>query len=52
MMNDGRLDPFNVLPNPYYWMGNEPDIDCPWQFAYLNASDLTFEHVKWVAENR
>ncbi len=48
----GRLDPFNVLPNPWYWAGNEPDIDAPWQFAIANRSDLTAEHVHWVARHR
>jgi hypothetical protein len=35
------------------WLkGNEPDIDAPWQFAVANRSDLTAEHVHWVAKHR
>jgi putative alpha-1,2-mannosidase len=39
-MTQGRIDPLTVLPNPYYWAGNEPGMDAPWQFASANRSDL------------
>jgi predicted alpha-1,2-mannosidase len=51
-MTLGRLDPFNVLPNPYYWAGNEPGILSPWLFAWANRSDLTIRHTHWVLQNR
>jgi len=34
-------DPFNVLPNPYYWAGNEPDILAPWLFNFAGAPQYT-----------
>lgn len=52
LMMLGRLDPFNILPNPYYWAGNEPDILAPWEFAHANRSDLIAKHVHWVARHR
>jgi len=51
-MTRGHLDPFNVLPNPYYCAGNEPDILSPWLFAWANRSDLTIYHTRWLIANR
>jgi putative alpha-1,2-mannosidase len=51
-MTLGRIDPLTVRPNRYYWAGNEPGMDAPWQFASANRSDLTAEHVRWVARHR
>lgn len=33
--------PFNVLPNPYYWAGNEPDILSAYLFNFAGRPDLT-----------
>jgi predicted alpha-1,2-mannosidase len=38
-------DPYNILPNPYYWAGNEPDIFAPWLFNFAGRADLT---QKWT----
>ena len=27
-----------ILPNPYYWAGNEPDILAPWLFPFAGAA--------------
>ncbi len=51
-MARGQLDPFNVLWNPYYWAGNEPDILSPWLFAWANRSDLTIRHTRWLIDHR
>ena len=56
-----RLDDFfrgtlrdnsTLLPNPYYWAGNEPDILVPIQFAFANRTDLFGYWTRWVAENK
>ena len=28
-------DPATILPNPWYWAGNEPDLLAPWQPMYV-----------------
>ena len=40
-----------LLPNPYYWPGNEHDLFSVWQFNYANRSDLTQKYVRWLIEN-
>ncbi len=51
-LSRGQLDPFNVLWNPYYWAGNEPDILSPWLFAWANRSDLSIRHTRWLIDHR
>jgi len=34
-------DPLTILPNPYYWAGNEPDILAVWMFDFAGRADLT-----------
>jgi len=51
-MYRSQFDPFNVLPNPYYWAGNEPDILAPWMFNFANRPDLTQKYVRWNLDNR
>ena len=48
---EGRGWPSTVLPNPYYWPGNEHDLFSVWQFHYANRSDLTQEHSRWLLKN-
>lgn len=38
------------FPRPYYWHGNEPDLNAPFLFAQLGRRDLTNKWAKWVAE--
>lgn len=38
------------FPRPYYWHGNEPDINAPFLFAQLGRRDLTSKWAKWVAD--
>jgi predicted alpha-1,2-mannosidase len=38
------------FPRPYYWHGNEPDINAPFVFAQLGRRDLTSTWAKWVAD--
>jgi predicted alpha-1,2-mannosidase len=35
-------------PRPYYWAGNEPDINAPYLFAQLGRPDLTQKWVAWL----
>ena len=42
----------NILPNPYYWAGNEPDILAPYLFNDAGRADLTQEYVQWLMENK
>ena len=37
-----------LLPNPYYWPGNEHDLFSVWQFNYANRSDLTQKYARWL----
>jgi predicted alpha-1,2-mannosidase len=36
------------FPRPYYWHGNEPDLNAPFLFAQLGRPDLAQEWVRWV----
>ncbi len=36
------------FPRPYYWHGNEPDLNAPFLFAQLGRADLTQEWARWV----
>jgi len=47
-----NLDPFNVLPNPYYWAGNEPDIFAVWLFSFAGRPDLTQKFSRMVMNTR
>ena len=38
------------FPRPYYWAGNEPDINAPYVFAQLGRPDLTQKWVRWIAD--
>jgi len=39
-----------AFQRPYYWHGNEPDINAPFIFAQLGRPDLTQKWVRWVAD--
>jgi predicted alpha-1,2-mannosidase len=43
--------PSTLLPNPYYWPGNEHDLFSVWQFHYANRSDLTQLHSRWLLKH-
>jgi predicted alpha-1,2-mannosidase len=36
------------FPRPYYWHGNEPDINAPFLFAQLGRPDLTQQWARWI----
>lgn len=38
------------FPRPYYWHGNEPDINAPFVFAQLGRPDLTNRWARWVLD--
>jgi predicted alpha-1,2-mannosidase len=38
------------FPRPYYWHGNEPDINAPFVFGQLGRRDLMDRWVRWVAD--
>jgi predicted alpha-1,2-mannosidase len=40
-----------LSPQPYYWHGNEPDLNAAWLFAQLGRPDLTQTWVRWIADN-
>lgn len=46
-----REDTSTLLPNPYYWAGNEHDLFSVWQFHYANRSDLTQKHARWLLDH-
>ena len=38
------------FPRPYYWHGNEPDLNAAFLFAQLGRPDLTQEWARWVID--
>jgi len=50
--NDSEIFTSNFFPNPWYWSGNEPDIQAPALFNYVGRPDLTQKHVRWVLQNK
>jgi len=47
-----EFDPLNVLPNPYYWAGNEPDLFAVWFFNFANRPDLSAKYSRKVMKTR
>jgi predicted alpha-1,2-mannosidase len=39
-----------IAPRPYYWHGNEPDLNASFLFAQLGRPDLTHKWVRWVED--
>ena len=51
LMSKGR-DAFQMLiPNSYYWHGNEPIIASPWLFGFAGRPELSRGWVQWVADS-
>lgn len=40
------------FPRPYYWHGNEPDINAPFLFTQLGRRDLSDKWQRWVADTQ
>jgi len=38
------------FPRPYYWHGNEPDMNAAYVFAQLGRPDLTNEWARWIQD--
>ncbi|MBV8762229.1 MAG: GH92 family glycosyl hydrolase, partial [Deltaproteobacteria bacterium] len=38
------------FPRPYYWAGNEPDINAAYLFAELGHPELTAQWVGWIVD--
>ncbi|MGN6109398.1 MAG: GH92 family glycosyl hydrolase [Kofleriaceae bacterium] len=38
------------FPRPYYWHGNEPDINAAYVFAQLGRPELTHRWVRWIED--
>ncbi|MCB9480039.1 MAG: glycoside hydrolase family 92 protein [Deltaproteobacteria bacterium] len=47
-----KEDYSGLLPDPYYYHGNEPDIHTPYLFAIAGRPDLTAKWVRWVMTYR
>jgi predicted alpha-1,2-mannosidase len=39
------------FPRPYYWHGNEPDLNAAFLFAQAGRPDLTQEWARWIVDN-
>jgi predicted alpha-1,2-mannosidase len=39
------------FPRPYYWHGNEPDMNAAYVFAQLGRRDLTTTWVRWIQDS-
>ncbi|MFN0249732.1 MAG: GH92 family glycosyl hydrolase [Kofleriaceae bacterium] len=40
------------FPRPYYWHGNEPDINAPFLFTQLGKRELSDKWQRWVADTQ
>jgi predicted alpha-1,2-mannosidase len=38
------------FPRPYYWHGNEPDLNAVYLFAQAGRADLTQQWVRWLVD--
>lgn len=45
-MNKSTSWPSNFMPNPWYWPGNEPDLQSPFGFHYLGRPELSHAAVR------
>ena len=50
MSFNDTLAPFNILPNPYYWGGNEHNFFSVYQFAYAGRIDRTQYWIRRLLE--
>jgi predicted alpha-1,2-mannosidase len=41
-----------VIPNAYYWQGNQPDLFAPFLFNSAGRPDLTQKWTRWVLEKK
>jgi predicted alpha-1,2-mannosidase len=41
----------SVLPQTWYWHGNEPDIHAAWLYTLWGDRDATWRWVRWIAAN-
>lgn len=41
-----------LIPNAYYWQGNQPDLYAAYLFNYSNRPDLTQKWVRWILETK
>ncbi len=44
--------PDTLLPDSFYWHGNEPDIHAAYLFNYAGRPDLTRKWVRWIMEKK
>jgi len=44
--------PDTLLPDPFYWHGNEPDIHAAYLFNYAGRPDLARKWVRWIMEEK
>lgn len=42
----------SVIPNAYYWHGNQPDIYAAYLFNHAGRPDLTQKWVRWILESK
>ena len=42
----------SVIPNAYYWHGNQPDIYAAYLFNHAGRPELTQKWVRWIIENK
>jgi predicted alpha-1,2-mannosidase len=50
--DDVRAEPDDLLPDDYYWHGNEPVMHYAWLGSLAGRPDVTVAAVDWVARNR
>eukprot|EP00004_Rigifila_ramosa_P011900 TRINITY_DN2549_c0_g1_i1.p1 TRINITY_DN2549_c0_g1~~TRINITY_DN2549_c0_g1_i1.p1 ORF type:complete len:761 (+),score=153.82 TRINITY_DN2549_c0_g1_i1:22-2304(+) len=48
----GPLQDLNLLPNMYYWAGNEHNLLHPFLFSHAGRADRTFFWSRWLLNNK
>lgn len=44
--------PRTLMPDQYFWPGNEPDIHAPYLYDWAGRPDRTAEEVRWIMAKR
>lgn len=49
---DSEAEPVGIMPQQYYWQGNEPDIHAPFVFSALDDHAGSARWSRWVLRSR
>lgn len=49
---EGSTPTVGIVPNGYYWQGNQPDIHAAYLFNAADRPDLTQKWVRWILKHK